>query len=202
MNIISLIDIIGTVVFAISGSLSAIDKKMDVFGAAVIAFLTALGGGPIRDILLGATPVGWIQTPNYLFYVLVGLVFSLLFKTIVIRLKRTLFLFDTIGIAVFTILGIEKTLSFGLSPAIAVVMGMVSAVFGGVLRDIASNDIPLIFRKEIYALVCVVAGLLYVFALKPLLLPADFSIWITIAFVIVARTIIVKYNVSLPSLVN
>ena len=202
MNIISLIDIIGTVVFAISGSLSAIDKKMDVFGAAVIAFLTALGGGTIRDILLGATPVGWMQTPSYLLYVLLGLVFSLVFKKQVLKLKRTLFLFDTIGIAVFTILGIEKTLSFGLSPYIAVVMGMVSAVFGGVLRDIASNHIPLIFRKEIYALVCVVAGFLYVFVLKSTGLSQDFSIWITVVFVIVVRTLIVKFNVTLPALEN
>ncbi len=202
MSIILILDIVGTIVFAISGALSAIDKRMDFFGAAVIAFLTALGGGTIRDILLGATPVGWMQTPNYLVYVLIGLVLSIAFKNVVLKLRRTLFLFDTIGIAVFTILGIEKTLSFGLSPLVAVVMGMVSAVFGGVLRDIASNDIPLIFRKEIYALVCVVAGLLYALILKQMAIPESLAIWITVAFVIVTRSLIVKYNISLPALMK
>lgn len=202
MSIILILDIVGTIVFAISGALSAIDKRMDFFGAAVIAFLTALGGGTIRDILLGATPVGWMQTPNYLVYVLIGLVLSIAFKNVVLKLRRTLFLFDTIGIAVFTILGIEKTLSFGLSPLVAVVMGMVSAVFGGVLRDIASNDIPLIFRKEIYALVCVVAGLLYALILKQMAIHESLAIWITVAFVIVTRSLIVKYNISLPALMK
>jgi len=202
MSIILILDIVGTIVFAISGALSAIDKRMDYFGAAVIAFLTALGGGTIRDILLGATPVGWMQTPNYLIYVLIGLVLSIAFKNVVLKLRRTLFLFDTIGIAVFTILGIEKTLSFGLSPLVAVVMGMVSAVFGGVLRDIASNDIPLIFRKEIYALVCVVAGLLYALILKQMAIPESLAIWITVTFVIVTRSLIVKYNISLPALMK
>ena len=202
MSLIPILDIIGTVVFAMSGALSAIDKKMDIFGAAVIAFLTALGGGTIRDTLLGATPVGWMQTPDYLLYVLAGLVISILFNSVILRLRKTLFLFDTIGIAVFTILGIEKTLSFGLHPFVAVVMGMVSAVFGGVLRDIASNDIPLIFRKEIYALVCIVAGLLYVFILKQLPLPESLTILVTVSFVIAVRIFIVKYNISLPPLIK
>ncbi len=198
MGTIIAIDILGTIVFAVSGALTAIDKKMDVFGAAVVAFLTALGGGTIRDVLLGATPPGWARDPMYILYVFIGLAFAVVFKNRILSLKRTFFIFDTIGIAVFTILGVEKTLQLGLSPWIAIIMGMVSAVFGGVLRDIASNEIPLIFRKEIYALVCIVAGALYIFVLDFLPVTMEWKIWLVIIFVIVSRIIILRYNVALP----
>ncbi len=191
MDIIYALDLIGTLVFAISGTLTAMTRKFDLFGAAVIGFVTAVGGGTIRDILLGSQPVGWMLDLNYLFVIIVGVILSYLFRTHIQRLRRTMFLFDTIGIGLFTILGVQKTLAFGLSPVIAVMMGTVSAVFGGVVRDTLSNIIPLIFRQEIYAMACVAGGVLYL-VLKKTGLPQHWGIALTIGFIIVLRIVAVR----------
>lgn len=160
--ILSFIDYIGTIVFAISGAMTAVSKRMDIFGVSTIAFVTALGGGTLRDILIGNTPVSWMQEGViYLGLVTAGIVLALSFSKILGRLRKTLFLFDTIGIAVFTILGLQKCLDNELTAIISVLMGVVSAVFGGVLRDVLCNEIPLIFRKEIYALTCLIGGFVY-----------------------------------------
>lgn len=200
MDPIFIIDVIGTVVFAISGALTAIDEEMDVFGAGTVAFVTALGGGTLRDLLLGSTPPSWAMNPDTLIYVFLGLLLAVIFKSRILKLRKTLFLFDTIGIAVFTVLGIEKTLEMGLSPIVAVMMGVVSAVFGGVIRDIICNQVPLIFRKEIYALVCLVAGVIYVFVLGNTLLSREIQISIIIVLVVISRIWIVKKSISLPPL--
>lgn len=160
--ILSFIDYTGTIVFAISGAMTAVSKRMDIFGVSTIAFVTALGGGTLRDILIGNTPVSWMQEGViYLGLVTAGIVLALSFSGILGRLRKTLFLFDTIGIAVFTILGLQKCLDSELTAIISVLMGVVSAVFGGVLRDVLCNEIPLIFRKEIYALTCLSGGFVY-----------------------------------------
>ena len=156
MNYLYLLDLIGTGVFAISGALTAAEKKLDVFGIAAVAFITAVGGGTLRDVLIGSTPVSWMNDLTYLILIVVGFVIAISFKSYILNLRKTFFLFDTIGIGVFTVLGLEKSLEIGLHPVISVMMGMVSAVFGGVIRDIVCNEIPLIFRKEIYALACLI----------------------------------------------
>jgi uncharacterized membrane protein YeiH len=187
------LDLIGTFVFAISGILTASGKGFDFFGVSVIAMVTAIGGGTLRDVLIGSTPVGWMEDLNYLFVILTGILFAFLFKKYIQRLRRTLFLFDTIGIGVFTILGLEKTLSLGLSPVIAVMMGTVSAVFGGVVRDLLSNVVPLIFRKEIYATVCLLGGEIYLL-LDHLETPRNLNISLTIGLIIVVRLLAVLRN--------
>ncbi|MGB0177907.1 MAG: trimeric intracellular cation channel family protein, partial [Owenweeksia sp.] len=149
MNILFYFDIIGTFVFAISGVLTASTKKFDVFGAFIIAFVTAIGGGTLRDVLLGNFPVIWVQDITYLYIIFAAFITALVFKKHIIKLRKTLFLFDTIGIGVFTILGLQTALELGVSAPIAVAMGTISAVFGGVLRDILCGTAPLIFRKEI-----------------------------------------------------
>lgn len=199
MDLIYILNLIGTFVFAISGSLTASSKKMDAFGSAVIAFITALGGGTLRDILIGNQPVGWMLDPHYLYTVLVALVFSYLFKKWIEKLRKTMFLFDTIGIGLFTVLGVQKTLAFGLSPSIAVMMGTVSAVFGGVLRDVLSNRVPLIFRKEIYATACIVGGGLY-YGLTYTPLQDVWSIWISVVVVMAIRIVAVKRGWGLPGI--
>lgn len=197
-NLIYAIDLIGTFVFAVSGWLLASKKKLDFFGASVIAFITAVGGGTLRDVLIGSQPVGWMQDENYLIAILAGIVAGMLFKRVFERLRKTMFLFDSIGIGLFTILGIQKTLALGLSPEVALIMGTISAVFGGVLRDTLVNEIPLIFRKEVYATVCLVGGLLYLLlSYTPLSL--DFQMIITIVFIIILRVIVVVKNWSFPS---
>lgn len=198
-NLIYAIDLIGTFVFAVSGWLLASKKKLDFFGASVIAFITAVGGGTLRDLLIGSQPVGWMLDINYLVAILTGIVAGILFKRVFERLRKTMFLFDSIGIGLFTILGIQKTLAFGLSPEVALIMGTISAVFGGVLRDTLVNEIPLIFRKEVYATVCLAGGLLYLL-LSYTSLSLDFQMIITIVFIIILRIIVVVKNWSFPSI--
>lgn len=169
MKWLFILDLLGTFVFAISGGLAAYDKKYDVVGIFILALVTALGGGSLRDILIGETPVSWMIQIEYLVVVTGAVILTLIFKNNILKLRKSLFFFDSLGIGLFTILGIQKTLSIGLSPTIAVLMGTVSAVFGGVLRDVLSNEVPLIFRKEIYASACVIGGI--VFLLTQELLP-------------------------------
>jgi len=158
---INIIDYGGTFVFAISGALAGMKQKFDMFGVFILGLVTAIGGGTLRDLLIGSTPVGWMQNTAYLYLVLGAVVFSYLFRQHFRKLRRSMFLFDTIGIALYTILGLKKALSFGLSPEICVMMGVVSATFGGVIRDVLSGTAPLIFRKEIYASACLAGGILF-----------------------------------------
>jgi uncharacterized membrane protein YeiH len=160
-ELIYFVDLAGTFVFAVSGWLLASKKELDFFGAAVISFITAVGGGTLRDVLIGSTPVGWMQDINYLLIIASAMLATVFFKRIFEKLRRTMFLFDSIGIGLFTILGVQKTLGLGLSPVVAIMMGTISAVFGGVLRDTLVNEIPLIFRREVYATVCVAGGTTY-----------------------------------------
>jgi len=159
---IYIIDLIGTFVFAISGVLTAIDKKFDLVGSIIIGIVTAVGGGTLRDILIGETPVGWMKDLNYLFVIIIAVAVSYLFKNIILKLRKSMFFFDTLGIGLFTILGLQKTLEVGLTIPIALMMGVVSAVFGGVIRDVLTNIVPLIFRKEIYATACLIGGIVFI----------------------------------------
>lgn len=199
MELIYILNLVGTFVFAISGALTASSKKMDAFGAAVIAFITALGGGTLRDVLIGSQPVGWMEDTTYIYIVVGAVIFSYLFKNRIEKLRRTMFLFDTIGIGLFTVLGVQKTLSLGLSPVIAVMMGTVSAVFGGVLRDILSNRVPLIFRKEIYATACLLGGTVYL-GLNETSLSNNWNIFICVLLVMVVRFFAVRKGWGLPGI--
>lgn len=198
MNILYIIDILGTMVFAISGALTAYEKKMDVFGISAVAFITALGGGTLRDLLMGSTPVAWMSDSLYFIMISMGISIALIFKNKVQRLRKTFFLFDTIGIATFTMLGLQKALAIGLSPIVCVMMGMISAVFGGVIRDIVCNEIPLIFRKEIYAVTCLLGGVVF-FALRYFEVPNDWNLLISMGVIMGIRILAVRLNWSLPA---
>lgn len=198
-DLIYSLDLIGTFVFAVSGWLLASKKKLDFFGASVIAFVTAIGGGTLRDLLIGSQPVGWLQDLNYLIAIALGILAGMFFKRVFEKLRKTMFLFDSIGIGLFTILGIQKTLAFGLSPVVALMMGTISAVFGGVLRDTLVNEIPLIFRKEIYATVCLAGGLLYLLLSEINVMP-EVQMVITVSFIIIVRILVVMKNWSFPSI--
>ena len=165
MDLIYVLDIIGTFAFAISGALVASKKEFDLFGVIIIAFVTAVGGGMTRDVLIDAHPINWIGDLNYIWTIMAAVVFTFLFKSKIAPLSKTMFLFDTIGIGVFTLLGTQKGLSYDLHPFIAVVMGMVSSVIGGVIRDVLTNEVPLIFKKEIYASACLAGGTVYLLSL-------------------------------------
>ena len=158
-ELLYIIDLTGTFVFAMSGVITASERRMDIFGASVIGFVTAVGGGTIRDILIGSTPVGWMLNSDYLFVISAGILTALFLHKHISRWYKTMFIFDTVGIGLFTLLGMQKTLTFGLSPTVAVMMGTVSAVFGGVVRDVLVNRVPLIFRKEVYATACIAGAI-------------------------------------------
>ena len=197
MNFIYALDIAGTFAFAISGALVASKKEFDIFGVLIIAFVTAVGGGMLRDILINAHPINWIGDLNYIWTILIAVVFTFLFKSKIAPLSKTMFLFDTIGIGVFTLLGLQKGLLFELHPFVALVMGMISAVFGGVLRDVLTNEIPLIFKKEIYASACLAGGLTYLL-LSYFSISENLQFSISAAVVVIIRTIAVKYKLELP----
>ncbi|MCV9387790.1 trimeric intracellular cation channel family protein [Reichenbachiella ulvae] len=198
-ELIYILNLVGTVVFAISGALTASDYEMDGFGAVVIAFITALGGGTIRDLLLDSHPVGWMGDTNYLYAVLLAVLLSYLFKRWIVSLRRTMFLFDTIGIGLFAVLGTQKALGFEMSYSIAMMMGVVSAVFGGVIRDILVGRVPLIFRKEIYATACLAGAALYLILIQ-FSLPDYLTLIIPIVCIMIIRLLAVKYEWSLPGI--
>lgn len=193
MTLLTVLDLIGTLVFAISGVTTAIDKKFDLVGAAVIGFVTAVGGGTLRDILLGITPVGWMLDLKYIYLIAAALPISYIGFRVVSKLRRSMFLFDTIGIGLFTVLGVQKTLALGLSPVVALMMGVVSATFGGVIRDVLCSEVPLIFRKEIYATACFAGGAIYLFS-RHFMLPQDIAITISVLIVMVIRYFSIRFG--------
>ncbi|MGY0392814.1 trimeric intracellular cation channel family protein [Bizionia sp. KMM 8389] len=195
------IDILGTIAFAISGVLIALSKRMDPFGILIIATVTAVGGGTLRDLLIGETPVSWMLNLNYIYVIIGSTVLAIIFKSKIDYLRKSLFLFDTIGIGLYTVVGVEKGISAGLDPIICIALGTMSACFGGVIRDILCNEIPVIFRKEIYATACILGGLTYFLVRK---LPIDDNLVFIIAglVVITVRLLAVRFKVSLPSLYN
>ncbi len=199
MEILYFLDVFGTFVFAISGVRLAAKKDMDLFGATVIGFVTAVGGGTVRDILLGNFPVAWVNDIYYSVAILLAVPVTLLFRKQLIQMTRTLFLFDTIGIGIFTILGMQKALTLDIHPAIAIAMGMVSAVVGGVIRDILCNEIPLIFRKEIYATACLVGALVF-FLLENTSINQSINVIVTVLTIVIIRIVAIKYNWSLPKM--
>lgn len=194
-----IVDILGTIAFAISGVLIALNKRMDPFGVFIIAFVTAVGGGTLRDVLIGTTPVSWMTNMTSVYVILGSTVFAVLLKSKINYLRTSLFLFDTIGIALYTVIGIEKGLNANLHPLICISLGTMTACFGGVIRDILCNEIPVVFREEIYATACIVGGMTY-FLLREL--PIDNNLIFVFAgmVVILIRILAVKLKISLPSL--
>lgn len=194
------IDILGVIAFAISGVLVAMDKKLDLFGVFIIAFVTGVGGGTLRDLLIGNTPVLWMQQPIYIYTVIATVIFSIVFRDKLKYLRTSLFLFDTIGIGLYTMVGIEKGLNIGLLPIMCISLGTITACFGGVIRDILCNEIPVIFRrKEIYATACIAGGISY-FLIRKLPLDNAYAYVAAILIIIGIRILAVKFKIALPNI--
>lgn len=195
-----ILEIIGTIAFAISGIKLAAAKKFDWFGAYIVGLMTAIGGGTLRDILLDTTPF-WMVNGWYLTVTGLSLLYVILFRRQLERMKSTILIFDTIGLALFVVIGIQKTLTFDYPMWVAIIMGTLTGAFGGVVRDILLNDVPLIFRKDIYGTACIAGGIVYwlmiVCGADPLLqqLSCAFT-------VIIIRLLAVKYNWAIPVLRN
>ena len=189
-------DLLGTMVFAISGCSAAAQKNIDVFGITFCGFVTAIGGGSLRDVFLNTQPV-WIHDSNYLLSIGIGVLITIVFKVGLSKLHKTLFLFDALGIGFFTIVGLQKSLSFAVPEATAVVMGMFSAVMGGVIRDTLMHETPLIFRKEVYATACLFGAILYIILLKFGMNTVP-NILLSAGTVFLIRILSVRFKLSLP----
>lgn len=195
---VQILEFIGTFAFAISGIRLASAKQFDWFGAYVVGVATAIGGGTIRDVLLDVTPF-WMTNPIYLICSALALFWVILFGSKLIHLHNTFFVFDSIGLALFTVVGVEKTLALDYPLWVAIIMGSITGAAGGVIRDIFINEIPLIFRKEIYAIACVIGGIVYglchCMGMDVMLVQS-----ISGCSVFVVRTLAVKYKICLPTL--
>ncbi len=188
---------IGIIALAISGSLSAMENRFDFFGVLSIAIATSFGGGTIRDMLI-EREVFWISDPMYIYALVASCVFSIIFRKYLDYLRTTLLLFDTIGLGLFTILGVEIGYQFNLAPPIGIALGVMTGVFGGVMRDVLVNDVPILFKKEIYASISIAGGAIYV-SLKYFDTPEFITKLVSVSFIIIARLIVIRYKIALPS---
>jgi uncharacterized membrane protein YeiH len=193
---LTLLDHIGVFVFAISGMLTAADRNLDILGGYIIAFITALGGGTLRDLLLNVD-VAWMGSIVQVSMVVMGGTFGILFRSFLKKLRRTFFIFDTIGIAIFTIIGVQKGLAYEHFGLTVIFLGMISATFGGLIRDVLCNEIPLIFRKEVYAIPCLLGGTFF-FVGNWLGWDGIWLLWFSILTIIILRTLAVVFSWELP----
>lgn len=197
-SFVQVLDFIGTFAFAISGIRLASAKRFDWFGAYVVGLVTAIGGGTLRDVLLDVPPA-WMQDPFYVICTAFAMLFVILFSKHLIHLNNTFFIFDTIGLALFTVVGVERSIAAGYPFWVAIIMGSMTGAAGGVIRDVFINEIPLIFRKEIYAMACVVGGIAYwICALASV--ESYISQIVSGSTVFLTRVLAVKYHITLPIL--
>ena len=193
-----IIEILGTFAFAISGIRHAAAKHFDWFGGYVCGIAVAIGGGTIRDVMLGTTPF-WMTNPFYMICTAIALIFVIVFARHLERLHNTWFVFDALGLALFNIAGIQKSLVFGQPYWVAIIMGCITGAAGGVIRDVLLNNEPVIFHKEIYAMACLLGGLAYWAGIE---LGMSVGVTAIVSFVVtcVIRLLAVRYHISLPIL--
>ena len=156
-----IIDILGTLAFAVAGAFSAMEKRLDPFGVLVLAFVTAIGGGTLRDLLIGNLPVIWLRNGTTTIVIFISAIGAMFFSRYLRQFTTVLFVFDALGLGLFTIMGLEIALAKGFGMGVCIAIGTITACFGGVTRDVLLNNVPLLFRKEIYAMACICGGLLY-----------------------------------------
>ena len=200
MNFLSIIIYTGTFVFAVTGALKARTHYMDIFGATVLAFVTAYGGGTTRDLLIGIRPVNWVNDNLALILVVSAVVIVSLVNKSFIKFKRTIFITDAIGIGMFTVAGIEVSLLHGINEIYAVIMGVISATFGGLIADILSNTVPdLLKRGELYATACLIGGTIYMLLYKAGV-AENINLPISVIIIVVIRIISKLKRLSLPEI--
>lgn len=195
------IEILGTLSFAMSGAFAAMQKRFDPFGVLIIAFVTSVGGGTIRDLLLDV-PVFWMHDIFICSVIFFSTILAFLLKYFNKKFKVTLFLFDSFGLGLFTIIGIQKGINAELHPLICIILGTITGVFGGIIRDILLNRIPLIFRKEIYATACIIGGSVFISMVYFSNLSYQFVQISTILIIVAIRTLAVRYRWQMPKFYN
>ncbi len=198
-DLFTTIDALGTFAFAVSGATAAIRSRYDIFGILVLAFVTAIGGGTVRDLLIGNTPVNWLTDTLTIWSVLMGFLTALIFHKRITKWEGWLFFFDAAGLGLFTVTGTQIGLASGMGVGISVALGTITGCFGGIIRDVLAAIKPLIFRKEIYASAAVLGGLLF----AAILTWTGSLFWAQITGIfstVVFRVVAVKFNLELPKL--
>ena len=198
IKLVDIIEFAGTFAFAISGIRLASAKQFDWFGALVVGYVTAIGGGTLRDLFLGVTPF-WMLSSVYLWCTVLALFFVIIFKKYLVHLNNTFFWFDSIGLGLFVVVGVEKTLMLGYPAWIIILMGTITGIFGGIIRDILINEIPIIFTQELYAVACIIGGAIFCLLIH-LNVSLDASEIITALSVFLVRIIANKFQIKLPTL--
>ncbi|TVP91537.1 MAG: trimeric intracellular cation channel family protein [Pseudomonadaceae bacterium] len=192
------LDLFGVAVFAITGALMAGRKSMDLFGVMVIAIITALGGGTLRDVILNNYPVVWIRNDLYILVAVLAALGTVVWVRFTRPIHETgLLVADALGLAVFTVIGTQVAMQLGVPMSAAVIMGVMTGVAGGVMRDIICNEIPLIFHKEIYATACIAGSVAYI-VLHQLGLAFNLDVIVAIAVVLVIRLAAIRWHLGLP----
>ncbi|WP_163516682.1 trimeric intracellular cation channel family protein [Gelidibacter japonicus] len=199
MESLRIIEIVGTAAFSIAGAFAAMEKRLDVFGVFIIAFITALGGGTLRDVLIGKVPVNWMLDLSSAVVVLITTIAVLFFKSVIKNYHNVLLFFDSIGLGFFTVVGIQTGIALDLHPIISISLGTITACFGGVIRDVSLSNIPLIFKKEIYATTCILGGIIF-FVLLNLGVPKLPVEIICLVIIVLFRLLSVKYHWHLPTI--
>lgn len=198
IEVVDIIEVLGTIAFAISGIRLASAKRFDWFGAIVIGFVTATGGGTLRDLLLDV-PVFWMQASRYIWCTLFAFIIVLGFRKYLVHLNNTIFWFDCIGLGLFVVVGYEKALVLGYPIWVCVSMATITGIVGGIIRDILINEVPIVFTQELYAVACILGGILfsilYYFDIQLLVIEVS-----TAVFVVVIRFFATRYHIKLPIL--
>lgn len=192
------IEFVGTFAFAMSGIRHAAAKHFDWFGGYVCGIAVAIGGGTIRDVMLGATPF-WMTNPFYMICTALALLSVIVFSKVMAGLRNTWFVFDTLGLALFTIAGIQKSLLFDQPYWVAIIMGCITGSAGGVIRDVLLNNEPVIFQREIYAMASVLGGITY-WLLDCMDVPVEVTVMVSFLLMCLIRFLAVRYHLSLPRL--
>lgn len=200
IQFVDIIEFIGTFAFAISGIRLASAKKFDWFGALVVGFVTATGGGTLRDLLIGETPF-WMLSGVYLWCTVLSLIFVIVFRKFLVHLNNTFFWFDCIGLGLFVVVGVEKTMALGYDSWVVIAMGTITGVVGGIIRDILINEIPIIFTQDLYAVACIIGAIGFC-------IMAHFGVNIavteifTVVIILVVRILATRFKIKLPTLKN
>ncbi len=189
--------ILGICVEAITGAIAAGRKKMDFFGVILIASITALGGGTVRDALFNTFPMTWISNPEYLLYTSACALLTIFIAHSLVRIMKVFLILDALGLAVFVIIGTQKILAHGMAPSVAILGGMITGICGGMLRDILCNDIPLVLRKELYAVIALAGALLYI-VLAHFQVPHNLNILLTMSAIFIARVFAITFHIEMP----
>lgn len=189
--------IMGICVEAITGAIAAGRKKMDFFGVILIACIAALGGGTVRDVLFNTHPLTWVAHPEYLLYTSGFAFLTIFIAHSLVRIMRIFLILDALGLSAFVIIGTQKVLTNGYSPGIAILSGMITGICGGMLRDILCNDIPLVLRKELYAVIALAGALLFII-LAHFNVAKNINVIITLIAIFTARVIAISYRIEMP----